>query len=189
MSKELAEQAVRELMEAKKAGGAPINAILNAVKRSKAAKAARAAKMPKPETPEEPQEPLIVMDVDELMAAMENGEIELADVDESITATEVITKELENWGIKPGSLGYKTIFSVIEDFSAEKLGYKPTSEEIVENAANRFKTKKTSVVAALAQLIKKAKFENSSFMPMLAKIPRDQITWEIVLNEVADFAE
>ena len=189
--KEIVEEAGRKLFEAKMLKkGTPVQAILEAVRKSKEAKEARARRRKKkPEQLNEPQEPMIVMDVDELMKAMENDEIELTDVDESITAMEVVTKELANWSIKPGSLGYKTVISVVEDFSAEALGHKPTPDEIVDVAAKRFKTKRTSIISALTKLVKKAKFENSAFIPILIKLPKDQITWDIVLNEVADFAE
>ena len=182
------ERAAKEMMEnIKNKTDTPLNIFLNAVKKANAAKAARAAKEAARAKKEE--EVLDIMDIDELMEAVQNDKLPMCNIPDDITAVEVIKKELQQWEINETTLGYKTLLSIVEDFSAEALGHRPTAEEIVEHAAQRFDTKPKSIMAALGKLIKKANFENSVFIPVLKKVPREDLTWDAVVNEIIDFAE
>lgn len=183
------EQAAKEMVEnIKNKTDTPLNIFLEAVRKSKAAKEAQEAKDREEALKNQPT-PIDVMDIDELMGAMQNDQIQLCNVSEDITAIQVVQKELKLWGINPSTLGYKIIMSIVEDFSAEKLGHRPTEDEIIENAMHRFNVKKTSITAALSQLVRKAKFDQSVFIPLLQRIPKEELNWNAIVNEIIDFAE
>ena len=163
--------------------------LMSGVKKFKQQKASAEARERKRKIKKGEEMEMMEMDIEELYNGIDDGTIKMSEVSDDITAEEVVTKELGLWGINPDSVGFKVILSIVQDFSIEKLGHKPTYDEVIDNACKRFNAKKNAIVAALMQIVKRAKFEQSQYIPIFRKLPRDQITTEIVVSEFADFAE
>ena len=86
------EQAAKEMIEnIKNKTDTPLNIFLGAVKKAKDAKAVQEEK----ERERMQHEPIEVMDIDELMNAIQHDQLPYCDISEDITAVQVVKKELE----------------------------------------------------------------------------------------------
>lgn len=103
--------------------------------------------------------------------------------DETITSKDVLTEDLKAWGIKERTCTWEVVMALLEVKNIGFLNY----NGIVDEVCRITKRKKSTVSSAYALLCKHAKFENSKYNAVLAVLPREQITKEVLISELVDF--
>lgn len=108
---------------------------------------------------------------------------------EGLTATEIIGHELLNWGIDVNSLAYKALSALPDYISFKTQNDKPDVDDVMERMVDQFHKPKVAFISSLSAMCRRATFENSKFIPILAKLKADgeQIRYTFVLNELVDF--
>lgn len=125
-----------------------------------------------------------LIDIDEFMAEVTKNLSEL-NITDSTTALDVVSKELKSWGFEEGSDEAKVLLSILEIY--HDIIQAPSDDDIINNIAVKLNKKPEDINAILLNIIDNALFENSKYIPMLAKVPRESINSHILIDNILDF--
>ena len=106
------------------------------------------------------------------------------------TAADIFEDELGNWGVKKGTLGYKALMYLAENYVFK--GQKNKSiDTMLDMLSKQFNLPRVTVISSLSNIAKKGKFENGVYTPELKNVKNNngEITWRDILNQLSDYLE
>ena len=108
-----------------------------------------------------------------------NKELERMDEAEPI---DLIIEELQSWGISEDSFIFRVVTSIpeIEDYNCD-------FSTCIEQLSKILHTNRFIIASTITDLVRIADFSKTKYSTVLAKMPRKEITNDIVVNELMDF--
>jgi len=116
---------------------------------------------------------------------------DLYDMDEeeidNLTAEDIISEELDNWGINPNTYGYKAIVSLasIKPWTNKKY----RADDLIVKIAEKNGKPLSTTHSALQSLVSKADFSKSKYIELFKSMNKKQITKEMVIEQFYDFVK
>lgn len=101
---------------------------------------------------------------------------------DDLPAKDAIIIEIEAWGIKEDSFMFR-VATTIADISNTNADY----EECINQISACLNTSKKIISSTFTDMVKKANFSKTIFIPILTKMPKEQITKEFIVEQLLDF--
>ena len=105
----------------------------------------------------------------------------LKDLDR-IEPRNVIREEIESWGISNTSFSY-----IIFDSLCELKNFNCDYQECITELSKILGKNKGIISANIKRAIEKADFNNTKYIPILRKLPKEKITKEYIIDQLLDF--
>lgn len=101
---------------------------------------------------------------------------------DDLSAKDAITIEIEAWGIKENSFMFR-VATTIADIPNTNADY----EECINQISERLNTSKKIISSTFTDMVRKANFSKAILIPILTKMPKEQITKEFIMEQLLDF--
>lgn len=106
---------------------------------------------------------------------------------ETINVEKLISKQLDLWGIKSHTIGYKAIISIIKEYKDKDISNLSINDAILYASKQLRKNSNSAVLTGLRYIISTAKFDQGKLIPILSKMDRKEISVEFFLSQILDF--